>query len=184
MENSGGIRASLAGRYATALFALAEDSKVIDSVGESLSVLGKTLNESADLRALIASPVLSRAESGRAIAAVASELQLDMLTNNMLGVLAANRRLDKLPAVLRAFATLSARHRGEVTAEVTSAHPLGADQLAKLKTALRQRVGSDVAVTTSVDPSLLGGLVVRLGSQMIDSSIKTRLNTLSAAMKG
>jgi len=179
VENSSGLRASLAGRYATALFALAQESTAIDTVETSLDTLGAALTESDDLRALTSSPVLSRKDAGKAIAAIAKQLDIDLL-----GVLAANRRLNQIPAVIRAFTTLASSHRGEVTAEVTSAHPLDEPQIDALKTQLKKRVGSDVSVSTHVDPSILGGLVVKIGSQMIDNSIKTRLNTLSQAMKG
>lgn len=184
MDHSSGIRASLAGRYATALFALAEENNSIDTVQASLGTLSAALAESADLKALTNSPVLSRDDAGKGIAAVATALKLDDLTTNVLGVLAANRRLDQIPAVIRAFTTLTSGHRGEVTAEVTSAHPLDDNQIDALKAQLKKRVGSDVSVSTAVDPSILGGLVVKIGSQMIDNSIKTRLNTLSQAMKG
>lgn len=184
MDHSSGIRASLAGRYATALFALAEEHKSIDAVQASLATLSEAMAESDDLRALTSSPVLSREDAGKAIAATAKFLGLDSLTTQTLGVLAANRRLDQVPAVIRAFNTLASGHRGEITAEVTSAHPLDDKQIDALKAQLKKRVGSDVSVSTAVDPSILGGLVVKIGSQMIDSSIKTRLNTLSQAMKG
>ena len=133
---------------------------------------------------LTSSPVLSREDAGKAIAATANALGLDPLSTNVLGVLAANRRLDQIHAVIRAFATLASDHRGQITAEVTSAHPLDDKQIDALKAQLKKRVGSDVSVSTAVDSSILGGLVVKIGSQMIDSSIKTRLNTLSQAMKG
>ena len=113
----------------------------------------------------------------------ADELGVDPVTKNFLGVLAQNRRLAELPAIIRAFRQLAARHRGEVTAEVTSAHALTDDQVVELKRQLRQRVGREVSVDLSVDPALLGGLVVRIGSQMIDSSIRTRLNSLAHAMQ-
>ena len=184
MDHSSGIRASLAGRYATALFALAEENNSIDTVQASLGTLSAALAESADLKALTNSPVLSRDDAGKGIAAVATALKLDDLTTKVLGVLAMNRRLDQIPAVSRAFTTLASGHRGEVTAEVTSAHPLDDKQIDALKAQLKKRVGSDVSVSTAVDPSILGGLVVKIGSQMIDNSIKTRLNTLSQAMKG
>ena len=184
MDHSSGIRASLAGRYATALFALANENNAIDAVQASLDTLSRAMAESDDLRALTSSPVLSREDAGKAIAATAKALGLDPLSTNMLGVLAANRRLDQIPAVIRAFSTLASDHRGEITAEVTSAHPLDDKQIDALKAQLKKRVGSDVSVFTAVDSSILGGLVVKIGSQMIDSSIKTRLNTLSQAMKG
>lgn len=184
MDHSSGIRASLAGRYATALFALAKENNAIDAVQASLDTLSRAMAESDDLRALTSSPVLSREDAGKAIAATAKALGLDPLSTNMLGVLAANRRLDQIPAVIRAYSTLASDHRGEITAEVTSAHPLDDKQIDALKAQLKKRVGSDVSVSTAVDSSILGGLVVKIGSQMIDSSIKTRLNTLSQAMKG
>ena len=184
MDHSSGIRASLAGRYATALFALAKENNAIDAVQASLDTLSRAMAESDDLRALTSSPVLSREDAGKAIAATAKAMGLDSLSTNMLGVLAANRRLDQIPAVIRAYSTLASDHRGEITAEVTSAHPLDDKQINALKAQLKKRVGSDVSVSTAVDSSILGGLVVKIGSQMIDSSIKTRLNTLSQAMKG
>lgn len=184
MDHSSGIRASLAGRYATALFALAKENNAIDAVQASLDTLSRAMAESDDLRALTSSPVLSREDAGKAIAATAKALGLDPLSTNMLGVLAANRRLDQILAVIRAYSTLASDHRGEITAEVTSAHPLDDKQIDALKAQLKKRVGSDVSVSTAVDSSILGGLVVKIGSQMIDSSIKTRLNTLSQAMKG
>ena len=184
METSGGIRASLAGRYASALFDLARDKQQIDSVSRSLETVKAALAESADFRALTTSPLVDRSDAARAIAATASSLSLDPITTNFLGVLAGNGRLGQTGAIIRTFAELAAGHRGETTAEVTSAHPLGDDQLAALKSNLKARVGRDVAIDAKVDPSLLGGLVVRLGSRMIDASIKTKLNTLAHAMKG
>jgi len=184
VDHSSGIRASLAGRYATALFALAKENNSIETVQASLGTLSAAMAESEDLRALTSSPVLSREDAGKAIAAIAKALDLDPLSTNTLGVLAANRRLDQIKAVIRAFSTLASDHRGEITAEVTSAHPLDNKQIDALKAQLKKRVGSDVSVSTAVDSSILGGLVVQIGSQMIDSSIKTRLNTLSQAMKG
>ena len=184
VENSAGIQASLSGRYATALFELARDSKALSQVEASLATVAKALAESTDFKALTASPLVSRGDAAKAVAAVAKSLKLDATTANFLGVLAENRRLGQLPAIIRSFRQLAAAHRGETTAEVISAHPLSADQVDALKQQLRTRVGREVAVDLSVDPSLLGGLVVKIGSQMIDSSIKTRLNSLAHAMKG
>ena len=183
-NTSGSIQASLSGRYATALFELARDAKAIDKVEASLATVRQALSDSDDFRALTTSPVITRADAAKAIAAVAKLLKLDATTGKFLGVLADNRRLGELPAIVRAFNALAARHRGETTAEVVSAHPLTDEQVDALKQGLRQRIGRDVTVDLSVDPSLLGGLVVKIGSQMIDSSIKTRLNTLAHAMKG
>lgn len=184
MENSGGIQASLAGRYASALFELARDEKQLEAVGTSLASVRQALAESADLKALTTSPLVSRDEAAKAIAASATALRLDPITANFLGVLAQNRRLAQLPNVIRAFNTLAAAHRGETTAEVTSAHALDDDQVAALRANLRTRFGRDVAVDLNVDPAILGGLVVKVGSQMIDGSIRTKLNSLAHAMKG
>jgi F-type H+-transporting ATPase subunit delta len=188
VEHSGGIEANitagLAGRYATALFDLARGAKRIETVESSLAALTKALGESTDLAALISSPLVGRTAAAKAIAGVAAAMKLDDLTTRFLGVLANNRRLADLPGMIRAFALLTAAHRGEVSAEVTTAHPLADDQLDALKKQLRARVGRDVAIHTHVDPAILGGLVVKLGSQLIDASIRTRLNTLAQAMKG
>lgn len=184
MENSGGIQASLSGRYATALFELARDSKALPQVEASLVTVRQALDESDDFRALTTSPLIGRSDAAKAIAATAASLKLDDTTARFLGVLAQNRRLGALPAIIRDFRRLAAQFRGETTAEVVSAHPLDAGQVDALKQQLRTRIGRDVNVDLSVDPSLLGGLVVKIGSQMIDSSIKTRLNSLAHAMKG
>ncbi len=184
MDQSSGIQASLAGRYALALFELARDEKKIDAVGSSLATLKQALAESDDLRALIASPLVGRDEQANAAAAVAESLKLDPLTRNFIGVLAGNRRLSKLPDVIRSFTLLASRHRGELTAEITSARPLDAGQVDAIKQNLRTRMGRDIAVDLNVDPAILGGLVVKIGSQMIDSSIRTKLNSLAHAMKG
>lgn len=184
MENSGGIQASLSGRYATALFELARDSKALPAVEASLATVSQALSESADFKALTTSPLIARGAAANAVAAVAKVLKLDATTSNFLGVLAQNRRLGQLGAIIRAFRTLAANHRGETNAEVISAHPLSDAQVAELKQQLRTRIGREVSVDLSVDPSLLGGLVVKIGSTMIDSSIKTRLNSLAHAMKG
>jgi F-type H+-transporting ATPase subunit delta len=184
VETSSGIQASLAGRYATALFELARDAKAIDTVEKSLASLRAALDESDDFKRLTTSPLISRGDATKAAEATARALKLDSTTAKFLGVLAENRRLGQLAPAIRAFRQLAAAHRGETNAEVTSAYPLSSDQIAALKQQLRQRIGRDVAVDCSVDPSLLGGLVVRIGSQMIDSSIKTRLNSLALAMKG
>ncbi|WP_419723074.1 F0F1 ATP synthase subunit delta [Sphingomonas panni] len=191
METSGGttggggtIQASLGGRYATALFDLARQQGQLTAVESSLKTVSTAMGESADLAALVKSPLVGRDDAARAIAALVPVLGLDPLTANFLGVLAQNRRLGDLPAIIRAFRDLAARSRGETNAEVVSAHPLDQAQVDALKQQLRHRVGREVAIDLKVDHSLLGGLVVKIGSQMIDSSIKTRLNTLAHAMKG
>ena len=215
MDISGGIQASLAGRYALALFELARDEKKLDEVSASLAALKRAIDESDDFRTLVTSPLIGRNESAqsiaairqalaesaefaslttsplvgreeaaRAVAAAADAMKLDAVTANFLGVVAGNRRLAQLPAIVRAFNMLAARHRGEITAEVTSAHPLDEGQVDAIKQNLRTRMGRDIAVDLNVDPAILGGLVVKIGSQMIDGSIRTKLNTLAQAMKG
>ncbi|GGD67769.1 F0F1 ATP synthase subunit delta [Croceicoccus mobilis] len=184
MENTGGITASLAGRYASALFELAVDENQVTAVEGDLEKLRVALSESEDMRALIKDPELSRKQAASAIGAVATHLNLAPLTKNFLGVLATNRRLSSLPDMIRAFNAIAAAQRGEVTADVTSAHPLDDTQLSLLTQKLTAREGRDVKVRTEVDPSILGGLIVKIGSRQIDSSIRTRLNSLAQAMKG
>lgn len=184
MENSGGIQASLAGRYALALFELARDNGQIDSVGQSLTAVKTALLQVPDFRALVSSPLVGRDAASKAVAGIAASLKLDPLTTKFLGVLADNRRLEKLTAMIRAFETLVSSHKGETRAEVTSAFPLSGDQTSAIAAQLKTRMGRDVALDTRVDPAIMGGLVVKIGSQMIDSSIRTRLNTLAQAMKG
>ena len=184
METSGGIQASLAGRYATALFGLARDESQIDAVTRSLDSLENALTHSSDFATLVSSPLVSRGDATKAIAALTPTFGLDPITARFLGVLAQNGRLGDLKNVIRLVRQLALGHRGETTAEVTSAHPLNDQQVAELKSKLRARLGRDVGINAAVDPSLLGGIVVRLGSQMIDASIRTKLNTLATAMKG
>lgn len=184
MEISAGIQASLAGRYASALFDLSSEAGNVSAVESDLEALDKALIESADLAALIRNPEVSRSDLGKAAAALADAMKLDKLTSNFLGVLAANRRLSQLPAIIRAFHAIAAAQRGEVTAQVTSAHALSDDQVVTLEKKLKAREGRNVKIRTSVDPELLGGLVVTIGSKRIDSSIRTRLNSLANAMKG
>jgi F-type H+-transporting ATPase subunit delta len=184
VENSAGITASLQGRYASALYDLAVEQGAVAAVEADLDQLGEAIRGSDDLAALIRNPEVSRDAAARAIDAVAGLLGLSALTKNFLGVLAQNRRLGKLPQIVGAFASIAATARGEVTAEVTSAHPLSDAQLTALTAKLKAREGKEVKLKASVDPEVLGGLVVRIGSQQIDSSIRTRLNTLAHAMKG
>ena len=184
METSGGIRATLAGRYASALFDIARDQRQIESVGSSLDALSQALLDSKDFAELVLSPLVSRDEAAKAFAALAPPLNLDAITSNFLGVLARNGRKNQLRSVVRAFRRLAAEHRGEVTADVITARPLNDDQLAALKQQLRTRAGRDVTIDATVDPNILGGIVVKLGSQQIDASIRTKLNRLAQAMKG
>ncbi len=180
----GGIVAGLSGRYATALFGLATDGKALNAVAASLAALSQGLRESPDLATLTTSPVIDRTQAAAGIHAAAASLGLDPLTTNFLGVLAKNRRLASLPAIIADFNKLAAAQRGEVTAQVTSAHPLSDDQVVALKAKLRAGLGADAALDLRVDPEILGGLIVRTGSRLIDSSLRTKLDTLATAMKG
>ena len=184
MELSAGIQASLAGRYASALFDLASEAGMVTAVESDLDNLAEALRESAELRALINNPEVSREALGRVLAGIGEHLALTDLSKNFLGVLADNRRVAELPAMIRAFHAIAAAQRGEVTAEVASAHPLTDEQLATLEQKLRAREGRTVKVKTRVEPELLGGLVVTIGSKRIDGSIRSRLNSLAQAMKG
>lgn len=183
MDISAGIQASLAGRYASALFDLASENGTVTAVETDLETLAKALAESPDFAALTTNPKVGRTEAMKTVAALAKTMKLSPLTGNFLGVLAQNRRLAQLPAVIRAFRTIAAAQRGELTAEVASAHPLTDSQLETLRSKLTAREGRTVKLTTRTDPDLLGGLVVTLGSKRIDASIRTRLNTLAQAMK-
>lgn len=184
MENSGGITASLQGRYASALFDLASEQGFVSAVEGDLDKLGEAIRGNDDLAALIRNPQLGREAAGKAMDAVGEVLGLSPLTRNFVGVLAANRRLSAIPEIVRAFSAIAAAQRGEINAEVTSAHPLNDDQLAQLAAKLKAREGREVKLKASVDPEILGGLVVKIGSRQIDSSIRTRLNSLAQAMKG
>jgi F-type H+-transporting ATPase subunit delta len=182
--NQANVQASLAGRYASALFDLARESKAVAAVEASLAKVQAALAQSSDFASLTTNASVSRDAAKNAVAGIAKSLKLDKLTANMLGVLAENRRLAETGAVAKAFAMLAASARGEMTAEVTSAHPLSAAQTKAIAAKLKERVGRDVALSTKIDPAILGGLTVRIGSTLIDNSIATRLNSLATAMKG
>ena len=183
MDNSAGIQASLAGRYASALFDLASENGTVTAVESDLGQLETALAESSELAAVTTNPKVGRSDAQKALWGVSAILGVTELTQNFLGVLAQNRRLAELPKVIRAFRSIAAAQRGEVTAEVTSAHALTDTQLADLKARLTAREGRTVKISTKVEPDLLGGLVVTIGSKRIDASIRTRLNSLSQAMK-
>ncbi len=171
-------------RYATALYQLADEAKLLDPVAEDLRNLRGLIDESADLRRLIRSPVVSRADQGKAIEALAERAAFQPLVRNILGLLAKNRRLFVLPEIIHAYLGELATRRGEVTAEVTSAQALTEAQRQALDERLRRAVGGKVAIELKVDPKLLGGLVVRLGSRMVDASLSSKLHRLQLAMKG
>jgi F-type H+-transporting ATPase subunit delta len=174
----------LAERYAAALFELADEGHALDAVANDLRQLRAMLAESPDLQRLVRSPVLSRLEQGRAVAALAERAGLSPLTRNFLGLAAANLRLFAVPAMIEAFLAQLAARRGEVTAEVAAAQALSPAQRGAVEEQLRRAVGAKVTVEIKVDPSLLGGLVVKVGSRMVDASLKSQLHRLEAAMKG
>jgi F-type H+-transporting ATPase subunit delta len=174
----------LAGRYAVALFELARDQDALDEVAGDLTGFRSLLQESADLRRLIESPVLSREDQGRAISALGERAGFAGLTQQFLGLLAQKRRLFALPAIIEAYLAMLGQHKGEVSAELVSAVALTDEQLAAVKEQLSKAVGQSVTLATAVDPHLLGGLVVRVGSRMIDASLRTKLQRLETVMKG
>lgn len=174
----------LAERYAAALFDLADERHALDAVAGDLRELRAMLAESPDLARLVRSPVLSREAQGKAIAALAERAGLSPLTRDFLGVVARNRRLFAAPAMIDSYLAKLAQRRGEVTAEVTAAQPLSEAQNAALGEQLRRAVGRRVTVDIRVDPSLLGGMVVKVGSRMIDSSLRSKLQRLRLALRG
>jgi F-type H+-transporting ATPase subunit delta len=175
--------ATVAGRYATALFDLAAETNVLASVEADLGRFADLIDESADLKRLVKSPVFAADLQERAVGAVLDKAEIGALVGNFIRVVAANRRLFVLPDIIAAFRKLAADHRGEVAAEVVSAEPLSDRHVAALKQALKASTGKDVALDARVDPALIGGLIVKVGSRMIDGSLRTKLNSLKFAMK-
>jgi F-type H+-transporting ATPase subunit delta len=175
---------AMAQRYAAALLELAEEKHALDAVSADLGALGRMIADSSDLQTVITSPLMDRADQSRAIGAVVKAAGLGDLTQRFVGLVAANRRLFALPAIIRAFQKMLADKRGEVAAEVTAAHPLTDAQKAAVSEAIKRVVGGKVSIDMKVDASLLGGLIVRVGSRMIDGSVKTKLQKLQLAMKG
>ncbi len=173
----------VSGRYATALFELARDEKSIDAVKADLDKFEALLVESADLNRLVRSPVFSAGVQQKALSAVLDQAGLTGTSAKFLKVLTANRRLFAVGEVSRAFRALVAKFKGEATADVTVAEKLSDKNLGALKTALKSVTGKDVALNVNVDPSIIGGLVVKLGSRMVDSSLRTKLNSIKHAMK-
>jgi F-type H+-transporting ATPase subunit delta len=173
----------VAGRYATALFELALEDNALDKVAADLNRFNEALDAFEDLRRLVKSPVFSADEQGRALAAILDQLRIEGLTKNFLLLVAKNRRLFAAPDMIRALRAMLARHRGETSASVIAASKLTEAQVTALKQALKAALGKEVMLEERVDPALLGGLVVKVGSRMVDSSLRTRLNTLKVAMK-
>jgi F-type H+-transporting ATPase subunit delta len=173
----------VSGRYATALFELARDEKSVDAVKADLDRFDAMLADSADLKRLVRSPVFAADAQSRALAAILDKAGISGIAANFLRVLTANRRLFAVADVNRAFRALVARFKGEATADVTVAEALSDKNLDALKTALKAVSGKDVALNVKIDPSIIGGLIVKLGSRMVDSSLRTKLNSIKHAMK-
>lgn len=178
------IHGAIAERYSSALFELAEQQAVLDEVAADLRVLRQMAATSDDFRRLLRSPVLSRSDQQKAVQAIAARAGFQALTVNFLGLLAKNRRLFALDAVALAYLDRLAGKHGEVLAEVQSAVALSPDQVGEIVAILKKYMGSNVSLDAKVDPGLLGGLVVRVGSRMVDNSLKTKLQQLKLAMKG
>lgn len=175
--------AGVAGRYATALYELADQAGVLDAVATDLKGLNSLIDSSDDLKRLVGSPIFSAEDQAKAMIAIMDKAGVQALTRNFVGVVIANRRIGALQDMGRVFGQKLANARGEMTAEVTSSHELGDAQVAALKEALNAAMGRDVQIDTNVDKGLLGGLIVKVGSRMIDSSLRTKLNNLKFAMK-
>ena len=178
-ETSSGV----AGRYANALFELAKEQKALESVAGDLNRFNEALDAFADLKRLVKSPVFTAEEQGRALAVILDQLRIEGLTKNFLLLVAKNRRLFATPDMIRAFRAMLAHHRGETSAMVTAASKLTDGQITALKQALKAALGQEVMLEERVDPGLLGGLVVKVGSRMVDTSLRTKLNALKVAMK-
>ena len=183
MSESASISTGIAGRYATAVFELAKDDNALDALENDIDALDAALADSADFRDLINSPVYSRNAQGEAVAALAAKMGLSGTTANTLKLMASKRRLFVLPHLMTALRDQIAEEKGEVTAEVQSASALTAAQEEKLAATLKASVGKDVKMKITVDENLIGGLIVKVGSKMIDTSIRSKLAALQNTMK-
>jgi F-type H+-transporting ATPase subunit delta len=178
------MMAGMAGRYAAALFELAKDQRQIETVEADVKTFQAMLDSSEDLRRLVRSPVIPADGQLRALTTLLGKAGISGLTSNFIKLLTRNRRLFAVADILRTFRALLARERGEVSADVATAHALTAAQMQVLSDSLKASIGKNVQIHTRVDPHLLGGLIVKVGSRMIDSSLRTKLNNLKVAMKG
>lgn len=176
--------AGLAGRYARAVFELAQEERAVEAVAADFTTLKQLMAESPELTRLIRAPVFSREEQAAGMNGVLHRMEAAPLTRRFILLLASKRRLFALADIIRAYNGLVAKQKGEVSAQVTSARPLSDDETAELKAILRSKLSKDINLETRVDPSLLGGLIVKVGSRMIDSSLRTKLNGLRMAMRG
>jgi F-type H+-transporting ATPase subunit delta len=182
-QGTTGVATGVAGRYAVALFDLATQEKTVASTADALTSFQAIIKESDDLQRLMRSPVFKSESQLAAIEAVAAKAKINGLALNFLKLMCVNRRLAAVPDAITSFHALVAQSKGQQTAEVTSAEKLTAQQLADLKAALKSTIGSDVALVTKVDSAILGGLIVKVGSRMMDNSLRTKLQNLNSAMK-
>ncbi|WP_420961423.1 F0F1 ATP synthase subunit delta [Brucella sp. IR073] len=183
MTESSSLISGVARRYAGSLFDLALEANSVAAVEKDLDRFEALLNGSDDLKRLVTSPVFATDEQEKAIAAVADKAGITGLVGNFLRVVASNRRLFVLPGMIEAFRQIAAEHRGEISAKVTAAHELTATQQNELKATLKSVAGKDVTIHVTVDPSILGGLIVKMGSRQIDTSLRTKLSSLKLALK-
>ena len=181
---SGSAEGGLAGRYANALFELAQDQKAVDAVSADLASLNRALETSPDLARLVRSPVFSAEDHAKALKAILDKMGANVLTAKFVLLLAQKRRLFILTPVITAFESLVAKSRGETEAEVIAARALSDGEIAELKSVLKSKLGKEPRLHSKIDPALLGGLIVKVGSRMIDSSLRTKLDGLRSAMKG
>ncbi len=179
-----GHNSSIAGRYATAVFDLAVEGNVLDAVAADFAALKAMMKASPDLTRLVKAPVFSRDDQKKGLGALLSQMGANPLTTQFIFLLAGKRRLFSLTDIIAAFDAMVARKKGETRAEVTSARPLSDAEVADLKQVLKAKLQREPKLETHVDPSLLGGLIVKVGSKMIDSSLRTKLNGLRTAMRG
>ena len=184
MAATGDIVSGVPGRYATALFELAQEENAIEPVAADLSRFQKLLDESEDLRRLVRSPVFSAEDQLAALDAILARAEIGGLAANFIRLATRNRRLFAIADMIKAYRVLVAQSKGEVAAEVTSAEPLADAHLEELKAAIKASIGRDVDIALKIEPAILGGLIVKVGSRMVDNSLKTKLQNLRIAMKG
>lgn len=183
MSGTASFSHGIAGRYATALFEIAKEAKKLPAVEKDLNSLEAALDGSPEMKDLISNPVYTRAEQGASMAAIAKKMKLGKEVTNTVGLMASKRRLFALPAFIGSVKSLIADEKGEVIAEVTSAKALTKTQSDKLAASLKKTFGKDIVINAAVDESIIGGLIVKVGSKMIDTSIKSKLSNLQNAMK-
>lgn len=184
MASETSLASGLAGRYATALYELADEQRQLDAVAADLAKLKAMIDDSADLRRLVSSPLISRDQQAKAMASLIARAGVSDLTRRFVGMVARNRRLFSLRSIIDVFTQILAARRGELTAEVTSAKKLSPAQVEAINAALRGAAGRKVMIDLKVDPKLLGGLRVKVGSRLVDASLASKLQRLQLVMKG